>query len=270
MDHRPFSEAGPVVSVVLPTRDRAHLLMQSVRSVLDQTYPDFELIIVDDASADETEEVIRQLASEKVEFLRHPFVRGAAAARNSGIRMARGKYVAFLDSDDEWLPGKLERQVEVMEHSPAEVGLVYTGTWREYRKKRFYIPAEPILQKEGWVYPILLRDRYLVPTPAAMVRKECFTRVGVFDENLPAKEEWDLWIRISRQYQFRYIPEPLVISHFTRESLSADRRLFIQANMYILKKHRREFLKNRNALIGIYLRTARLWAGYVLHTLGII
>ena len=102
---------SPVVSVIIPTYNRAHLIGRAIRSVLDQTYQDWELIVVDDASTDDIPGIVKGFTDGRVKYIRHDENKGAAAARNTGIQAARGAYIAFLDSDDEWLPEKLERQV---------------------------------------------------------------------------------------------------------------------------------------------------------------
>ena len=119
---------SPVVSVIIPTYNRAHLIGRAIRSVLDQTYQDWELIVVDDASTDDIPGIVKGFTDGRVKYIRHDENKGAAAARNTGIQAARGAYIAFLDSDDEWLPEKLERQVQAFESSDAQVGVIYTGT----------------------------------------------------------------------------------------------------------------------------------------------
>ena len=112
----------PVSQVIIKSR--------AIQSVLDQTYEDFELIVVDDGSTDNTEEVVKNFGNDKIRYIRHEENKGAAAARNTGIRAARGEYIGFQDSDDEWLPVKLEKQIKVFETAPPEVGVVYTDMQR--------------------------------------------------------------------------------------------------------------------------------------------
>jgi glycosyltransferase involved in cell wall biosynthesis len=111
---RPMENSSIAVSVVIPTYNRASLLGRAIKSVLEQTYQDFEIIVVDDASTDNTEEVVRNLRDRRIRYLRHEKNRGGSAARNTGIRAAWGQYIAFQDSDDEWLPEKLKKQMEVL------------------------------------------------------------------------------------------------------------------------------------------------------------
>ena len=106
------------------------MIARSIESVLSQTFQDFEIIVVDDGSTDNTEEVVNSFNDERIRYVRHEQNKGEAAARNTGIKLARGDYIASQDSDDEWLPEKLARQIEVFENSPPEVGVVYTGFWK--------------------------------------------------------------------------------------------------------------------------------------------
>jgi glycosyltransferase involved in cell wall biosynthesis len=197
---------GPTVSVVLPTYNRAHLVGRAIQSVLSQTYGNLELIIVDDGSTDRTREVIGDFQDKRIRYLWHAHNTGAAAARKRGIRASGGRYVAFLDSDDEWMPGKLERQMEVFAEASPVTGIVHTGVWRPRGNRKRYHPSSlrrlagvipsKIRRLQGNVHCALQRGNW-VTTQAAMVRRECFEEVGGFDELLSRLEEWELWLRIS-------------------------------------------------------------------------
>jgi glycosyltransferase involved in cell wall biosynthesis len=132
----------PEVSVVIPTYNRAKVLSRAVKSVLNQGYRDFEIIVVDDGSTDNTEQVVGAFDKQQVKYVRHEKNMGPAAARNTGIGHANGKYIAFQDSDDEWFPQKLGRQVEILETASDRVGGVYTGFWRIRNSSRKYEPRK--------------------------------------------------------------------------------------------------------------------------------
>src|SRR5436190_11436655 len=123
---------SPTVSVVIPVFNRAVAVRRAIDSVLAQTFQDFEIIVVDDGSTDDTAESVSSFQDPRITLIRHDRKRGGSAARNTGIRSSSGAYVAFLDSDDEWLPAKLERQLEVFGRSDDELALVYAGTERAY------------------------------------------------------------------------------------------------------------------------------------------
>jgi glycosyltransferase involved in cell wall biosynthesis len=249
------------VSIVIPTHNRKVLLRRALGSVLGQTYDDWEAVVADDGSTDGTSDLAGEFAAERIRFLRLPFRRGAAAARNACIAASAGRIVAFLDSDDEWRPEKLEKQMRVFEAAAPDVGVVYTRTVRFFRGRTYDIPGASIRKKDGDLYRPILRGLYIIPTPAAAVRKESLERVGGFDERLPALEEWDLWIRLAKICRFAHVPESLTVSYFTPGSLSADRRLFLRAKRMLYRKHRRDFLKSPAALAALAVSMARLRAG---------
>lgn len=242
-----MQRGNPVVSIIIPTYNRAHLLGRAIQSVLDQTHQDFELIIVDDGSTDNTEEIVRSFSDERIRYIKHDKNRGGAAARNTGIKAARGEYIAFQDSDDEWLPEKLEKQIRVFETVPPEVGVVYTGFHRLENNKKTYIPSSKITQKEGYIFSSLLKGNF-VTTQAVLVKRECFERAGMFDENLPRLQDWELFIRISKYYHFKCIDEPLVISYYQPRSISADQNALIRALELILERHFEDLKKDRRVL----------------------
>ena len=237
----------PAVSVIIPTYNRAHLVARAIRSVLNQSFQDFEIIVVDDGSTDNTEEIVRGFNDSRIRYIRHARNRRAAAAWNTGTKAAQGELIAFQDSDDEWLPEKLEKQMKVFESASSKVGVVYTGLWRVQDGKKTYIPSSKIPQKEGDIHDTLLKGNF-VGTPSAVIKKECFEKAGMFYEQLPRLIDWELFIRISKSYEFKYVDEPLVISYFTPESLSADQDALIKALKLILERHFQDFRRNRRYL----------------------
>jgi glycosyltransferase involved in cell wall biosynthesis len=225
------------LSVIIPTYNRAHLVGRAIQSVLDQTYQDFELIIVDDGSTDNTEEVVKSFNDKRVRYIKHERNKGVSAARNTGIKATRSKYIAFQDSDDIWQPEKLKKQMAAFSSAPSKCGVVYTGFFRRVEGGiKIYIPPPTIAQKEGDIYNSLLKGNFVAP-PAAVVKRECLEKVGVFDEHLPLFEDWDLWIRTSKYYHFKCIDEPLVTSYSMPDSLQANHDASIRACELILEKH---------------------------------
>ncbi|MFH1882428.1 MAG: glycosyltransferase [Planctomycetota bacterium] len=252
----------PTVSVVIPTYNRARILGRAVRSVLNQSYKDFEVIVVDDASSDNTKEIVDGLNDKRIKYIRHDKNSGEAAARNTGIQAAGGKYIASHDSDDEWLAGKLERQVMLLESSPREVGLAYTGFWRIEGNTQSYFPPDRIGRIEGDIHRELLRGNF-VGTPTTVVKKECFERLGGFDERLRHLVDWEMWIRISELYRFICVNESLVISHGMSDSVSTNEVALIEAHEYILGKHFGKFARDRKVLAG-----EQYWIGNLLCQIG--
>jgi glycosyltransferase involved in cell wall biosynthesis len=189
-----------------------------------------------------------------VRYLRHEQNGGAAAARNTGIRASAGEYIAFLDSDDEWLPEKLERQIELFRRSPERVGLVYTGTlyvWRD----RWRPPAAVSPAHRGRLYRELLLRNVVGGASTAMVRRNVLARVGGFEE-LPAWEDLDLWLRIAEHFDIEFVPEPLVrvYKQDSANRLTRDVAKREKAIEMFYRKHRTGMERERVA--HLYLRRA--------------
>lgn len=201
----------PGVSVIIPAHNRAHTLGRAIRSVLTQTFRNLELIVVDDASTDDTATFLRDVGDPRLRCIRHEQNLGVSQARNTGITAARAPYVAFLDSDDEWHPHKLARQIALMERQTADVGLVYTGYEHVERSGEV---TEIIPNARGDVYQAMLK-RHLVHagSSTALVRRTCFENVGLFDERLAHLEDYDLWLRVAKEYLVELIPEVLARVH---------------------------------------------------------
>ncbi len=205
------AQKSPKVSVVIPTYDRAGIVIRAIQSVLTQTYQNLEIIVVDDGSRDNTCEVIERLHDPRVRYIRHDANQGGSAARNTGIEVAAGEYVAFLDSDDEWLPEKLEKQVRLLQGSDSSVGAVYTGliVINEHKEKaNITIP-----KYRGAILGELFSANRVGTASSVMVRRECFSRVGAFDSAMVSCQDWDMWIRLSKYYKFDFVPESLVYYH---------------------------------------------------------
>jgi len=250
------SKENPTVSIIIPTYNRAHLIGQAIQT--NQTYQDLEIIVVDDGSSDNTEDVVRSLKDERIRYIRHEKNKGATAARNTGIKAAKGDYIAFQDSDDEWLPQKLEKQMNVFETVSPKVGVVYTGFLRIENDKKEYIPYSWVTQKEGDIHRELLKGNF-IGTPVLLVRKECFEKAGMFDERLPRLQDWELVLRLSKYYDFKFVDEPLLKSPYMPDSISSSEKAWIKALKLILSKHLDDFIEDKKSLakyyfgIGIYL-----------------
>ncbi len=209
-----MSEADPIVSVVIPTYNRATLIGRAIHSVLVQTIDDWELIVVDDASTDNTEEVVSSFEDFRIRYYSHQLNRGGSAARNTGIQKARGKYVAFLDSDDEWLPTKLERQLRLLETEESGVGLVYTGMIHVYQSgERTKISP----RHRGDLTGDLLLRNVVGSSSAVLARKTVLESTGGFDTDLPSRQDLDMWLRISIHYDIEYVESCDVVIHKDRE-----------------------------------------------------
>lgn len=196
----------PCISVIIPTYNRAWSVARAVESVLDQDYPKFELIVVDDGSTDATPEILQKY-SDQIRIIRQEN-HGVSAARNRGISEARGDLIAFLDSDDYWLEGKLEAQVAwFLEHT--EIAICQTEEiW--IRNGRRVNPGKRHKKTAGDVFIASLALCLISPS-AVMVRRELFEQVGTFDASFPACEDYDLWLRITSRHPVGFIEKPLIV-----------------------------------------------------------
>lgn len=228
-----------LVSVVIPTHNRADLLPRAIDSVLNQTYSNFEIIVVSDGSTDNTEEVVKSYSDKdsRIRFIGYSPARGGNIARNTGIVAAKGEYVAFLDDDDEWMPAKLEKQINVME-SDNRIGLVYTGVniiyVNEGLRYSFIGESKGDLSKE------ILLDNHIGTTSTVMVRKMILEETGAFDEKLKALQDFELWIRVCQKCLIGLVPEELInyYNYTGTNQVSSSTQKYIDAFSYINTKHK--------------------------------
>ncbi|MBN2078918.1 MAG: glycosyltransferase [Spirochaetes bacterium] len=198
----------PLFSVIIPVYNRHEAARRAVDSVLAQTFGDYELILVDDGSTDDTSRLEEEYRG-RIDFIRISHG-GVSAARNGGIGRASAPWIAFLDSDDLWLPGKLERQARFIRERP-EFLIHQTGeTW--IRRGRRVNPRRRHLMREGRIF-IESLELCLVSPSAVVMARELFARHGLFDEDLPACEDYDLWLRVTKDEAVGLVPEPMVIRH---------------------------------------------------------
>lgn len=194
------------VSVIIPTYNRAALLQEAIDSVLAQTYRDYELLVVDDGSTDQTRRLVESCGA-RVRYL-FQANRGVSSARNLGIASSSGAYLAFLDSDDLWLPQKLEQQMQMLEHAP-QIPLCHTEEIWIRRGVRIY-PKKKHKKYAGYIFPYCLPLCVISPS-SVVIRRSLFDAVGDFDETLPACEDYDLWLRITKDHPVHFIETPLLI-----------------------------------------------------------
>jgi glycosyltransferase involved in cell wall biosynthesis len=252
-------EIKPLISVVIPTYNRPVLTIDALKSVYNQDYRPIEILVVDDGSKDETAQNIDKWLINHQDHLISGLLlkqknKGGNSARNLGIKNSSGKYIAFLDSDDCWLPDKLSKQLT--KFNKDDIGAVYCGM-REIRlnneeknttSKRTY--------PQGWILDKLLIKDVTAPTSTYMIKKEVFSKVGGFDENLQARQDWDMWIRIACKYQIQCVPKVLVeyrLHTGTRTATNPDKELI--AYCAIRKKYR-EILKDQSIFTRLMARAS--------------
>jgi glycosyltransferase involved in cell wall biosynthesis len=246
----------PTVSVIIPTYNRAHLVKRGIRSVLAQTYGDFELIIVDDASKDNTREVIKSFDDKRIRYICHKENRCAPETRNTGIRTAIGEYIALLDDDDEWLPTKLEEQINGFKTSSGRTGVVYSGF--EVRDQNGRIVQTTFPEFRDNLYIRLLERNMIGGSSIPMIKSECFKKVGLFDKFLKSCQDWDIWLRISEYYEFDFVPEILSTIHLHGGQISSKYSSMIPGRTRMIEKHMDEFRKHPDILVIHLKRMGKL------------
>jgi glycosyltransferase involved in cell wall biosynthesis len=200
------SNQYPLVSVIVPTYNRSAFIGKAIDSVLNQTYTRYELIVVDDGSTDRTPVLLDRYGN-SIKVV-HQHNQGVSAARNKGIRAAAGDLIAFLDSDDYWLPKKLEEQVALFNSQPDILICQTEEIW--IRNGRRVNPKKRHKKQSGMIFEKCL-PLCLVSPSAVMIRRALFDEVGLFDEALPACEDYDLWLRITWKYPVYLIDSPLIV-----------------------------------------------------------
>jgi glycosyltransferase involved in cell wall biosynthesis len=247
-----------LVSVIIPTYNRIKTLGSSIQSVLNQSYADLELIVIDDCSTDGTEQLVNTINDKRIRYIRHGQNKGPSGARNTGIEAAKGKYIAFHDSDDIWHSDKLQKQMELME-GDHELGMVYTAYQLIYNNKTIrYIPSKSIDMslKQGFIYEALLKENK-IGTPTMLIRKEILKKCGGFNENLRSCEDWELCLRIAQNNKIGFIDEAMVNAYSDQNGVNSDSGNIIKALCYLLVHYYKDMKKEAliNEKVSIILET---------------
>lgn len=230
----------PLVSVIITTFNRSELVKKAIDSVLNQTYMNFELIVVDDCSTDHTKEAVNSFSDDRITYIQHAMNKGEGS-RNSGLECVRGDYVAFLDDDDEWFKDKLELQVDLLSAKPANIGVVHTGRVLYYTStEEEVVDVKHRLDFCDNALEDLAIDNGIC-TSTVMVRRQCLDQVGYFDETFPYCQDYDMWIRLAEGYQFTYIHKPLIRYRYHQTNLSKNWGAQIKGREMLYEKHAKYF-----------------------------
>jgi len=223
------------VSVLIPAYNREKTICRAIQSVLQQTFQDFELIIVDDGSQDGTVEVIKKIIDPRIKVVRHPKNSGSSEARNTAVKSSSGRYLAFLDSDDEWLPEKLTKQMEALRNEQEEIIANVCGYYLfdEFDIKRKEIPSRPV----SWHKHLLMGCGLGVGTTLVVSRK-AFEKIGYFDPSLPRYTDWDWLLRFTKLYPLTVTTEPLAVVY---RASRPQAKIVEMAARQFLDKHNQEF-----------------------------
>lgn len=229
----------PRVSVIIPAYNAAAYLSYAIDSVLAQTYPDWEIILVNDGSTDSTGEVVNSYLPrlrDQLQYIAQPN-RGLPAARNAGIRAARGEFIALLDADDVWLPHRLERSVRTME-AESDAGLVHAKVLRINTQGTIIgqLQVETRYMSGKIAHDIYTRRAHIV-CPTVMFRKSCLETAGWFDEAMQATEDRDLWYRIALRHRVVFIDEVLAHYRISPASMTSNLDRLLKGQLYFVAKH---------------------------------
>jgi len=250
----------PAVSVILPVYNRASTIGRSIQSVLDQSYEDFELIVVDDCSTDGTDRKVRSYTDPRVKYFRLDERVSAGAARNFGMRKSSAEFLAFQDSDDEWVADKLDGQVSALRRLASDVGVVYSDMERIYGDgSSSYLMAPDIAGPQ--IVNELTKDYSVanIGIQSSVIKKKFIGEAGHFNEALPAYEDLELFIRLSRRCRFYHMGKALV-RYYETEGISSDLAGAALARKMILAIYSKDLVKYKwfvaKELHGIEARLA--------------
>jgi len=231
----------PLVSIIIPTYNRSSYVVRSIQSIQQQTIHDFEIIVIDDGSTDATEEKITQIKEKDsyIRYIKKTSRTGAQASRNIGIKNALGEWIAFQDSDDEWLPNSLELRFNEAEERKVDVVHSECFIEKSSSSQRHPFGVRPLI---GNIY----KDLLFAPGPvfpSILVRKTALQRIGYLDEEIVSYQEWDTCIRLSNFYDFGFVPRPTFIYHIHgNESISSNPLKSAKGYEQIITKHHDEII----------------------------
>jgi glycosyltransferase involved in cell wall biosynthesis len=225
----------PLVSTIIPTRNRLEMLVRAARSAAAQTYPNVEIVIVNDGpECSITKHIRKEIELQKCRVIKNMRKPGGAGARNTGFFESRGEFIAFLDDDDEWIPEKIEKQIKAFQNRNNNIGIVCTqdiiihNSTKIIRRRKL----------EGNVYEILRREHTVGNTSVPLIKRHVLEEVGLFDEDMPAAQDAELWLRIAKRYHFTTVSEPLVIIHWhDSERITENYPKQIIGAYMLLRKH---------------------------------
>lgn len=238
------------VSVIIPTYNRANTIKRAIDSVLQQTYSNLEIIVVDDGSTDDTSRIVNGYEDTRVRYLMTKKRYGANHARNIGINNADGEYIAFQDSDDFWIKDKLEKQMQVYEQLP-QVDVVWCRYYRfTFTGMKQTVPEISVPNTPQTEIGKALANYNVIGTPTMIVRKKCFEQAGLFDEAIQRFQDWELCIRFAQKFCFHFMDEVLVEAYESERSIT-NISSAMESQFYIVRKHRNFFEKTGGMAVQI-------------------
>lgn len=243
----------PYVTAIITTFNRANYLKKAIVSVLAQTMNDFELLILDNGSIDDTEEVVRNFKDVRIRYIKHEPL-NISQARNLGVKEAKSEYIAFLDDDDEWLPNKLMDETRTFKHAEKNVGLVYGGFFRIDTEGNKFYTHKPKLKGSILKEILSLKDDFTGSASNPMLKKSVLLQLGGYDEKVHTGEDWELYLRLTEKFYVNFVSDPVVkIRHHFGTRLGARLKDYIDLEKMVLERFDYIFKKNKK-LQSFYLQ----------------
>lgn len=252
-----------MISIILPTYNRAELISETIQSILNQTYIDFELIVVSDGFQNKTKQVVESFKDIRLKYYEIQHSGRPSVPRNFGIKQAKGQYLAFCDDDDIWMPEKLELQLaKIVEDD--RIGLVYAKCLLKEGSRERIIPKK---SKEGFIFKELFLSFCPIATSTVLIRHKVIEDVGLFDEDIKLKvvEDYDFWLRIAKKYKIVYVKKVLIVHREGQDSISNSGILLKWKRQYLVPS---KFYVNKHVGLGIFTaKILRITCKYILETL---
>ena len=223
-----------LISIIIPTYNRPKYLQKAIETIIKQTYSNFEIIIIDDASTLDSKNIVESFKDKRIRYFRNEKRRGAPFSRNQGIDKAKGELIAFLDDDDEWMSTKLEDQLKLFNNEKLGLVVCYSLDKR-FGNERISKPSESITYKD------LLKSFNLSSTSSYLVRRKALDKVGYFDLNLPSGQEYDIALRISKYYDVKTLPKLLMIQNSSEGQISENWGKKIRGIIALYKKYSKDY-----------------------------
>lgn len=259
----------PTISIIIPAYNVERTILETIESVQQQTFSNFEIIVINDGSTDQTLEVLKNVQDERLKVFSYENG-GVSVARNRGISYAKGQFIAFLDADDLWTPDKLELQLAALQHKK-EAGVAYSWTYFKYEKEeRSY--ADESNSFEGNVYADLLLKNFLHNGSNPLIRREAIEYVGFFDPTLKIGEDWDFYLRLAARWPFVLVRKPQIIYRQYPSSSSSQIELMEKDVLIMLEQTFKsaplelQHLKNQS-LAAVYKYGAQQYLKYRINNL---
>lgn len=248
----------PKVTVIIPTYNRPDLLPKAIKSVLAQTWQDFEVVVVDDGQEKSSETVVRTFDDERIRYVKHTEQKGCSAAKNIGIKQARGEYIAFLDDDDTFRPEKIELQVKALKNTPDDIGFCFTGSLEIYDNREY---QKTVPEGLADYLELALRNFSTMIDSSMLYKRSVFDEVGLLDETFPTHTGAEFIIRVTKKYKGVGINKPLITRLMTSEHVqmgsSIQRR--ITGRIMLLKRYEEDFAKHPAFLAKHVERLAKFY-----------